>query len=123
MCKFVLITAIAMCAVSACKEERDVRVEELYGTWEVTAAEREGRETETLNGAIFDIGEGGQMYTNIMNGRDDTGTYTFKEMTLHFDGNEPAVYEIDSIGADRMHLSVKLQGMDFSLSLERTAAE
>lgn len=97
-------------------------MDDLIGTWEVTAAEREGRSTETINGAIFDFRNDGTMMTNI-SGQEDTGAFTFEAMRIHHAGELAAEYRIDAYGVDSMLLRTRLHQRDFAFKLKRVMSE
>lgn len=94
----------------------------MIGHWEVVSAERDGRVTETLNGAYFVLSEDGSMRTNVT-GSEDSGTYSMDRGELHFDGNESAMYQIGDLSDSTMRLSVELRGYQFQLTLERKTEE
>ncbi|MDX1409744.1 MAG: hypothetical protein R3330_16460 [Saprospiraceae bacterium] len=106
----------------SCGSDREVVVDDLIGVWEVTAAEREGRSTETLNGAIFDFRDDGTMMTNI-SGQEDEGPFVYESMHIHHQGQLDAEYRIDTYEVDSMRLEVTLHQLDFAFKLNRKNTE
>jgi len=59
----------------SCKPKDTVEEEALFGKWDITKAERNGKETPYLRGGYFIIEKEGKIVVNI-NGSDELTTYT-----------------------------------------------
>lgn len=105
-----------------CKEEAIHEAGELTGHWEVFAAEREGKETTLLNGAVFLFKEDGTMQTNIT-GEEHHGPFVLDKTTITYSGNEPMTFKIREFHGDTLVLITKLQEMQFRFDLHRTTTE
>ena len=70
-----VIVCLALPQVS-CGEESEVTEEDVIGEWEVIAANRNGKPTELVKGAMFSIGKDGQMSTDL------TGTETIRVIRI-----------------------------------------
>ena len=113
--------AVAACIIG-CKETPSVHQDQLTGHWAVYGAERDGKNTTLLNGAIFQFQEDGTMQTNIT-GQESSGRFDLKENSINFQGTENMVFEIGSLSSDSLTLHTELQGMHFILDLQRTNTE
>lgn len=83
----------------SCKRTEEIQVEGLYGRWEITNAERNGKETSYLRNGYFIIQPGGSMTINIT-GEDENGKYVLDKNNLVMDGNR--VFEIKSLQNDSL---------------------
>lgn len=120
-----LIKTFTLCLLSvillagACASEDEIGQEELTGTWEVTSAERNGKQTETVVGATFTFGEDGKLRTNILNGRELTGTYRLSgdDIVHDLENGEKMMYEAKRQETGGLELKTRIQGYDFRLML------
>ncbi|HLF65190.1 MAG TPA: hypothetical protein VI603_15605 [Saprospiraceae bacterium] len=108
--------------LTACKNEVSYHREQLTGHWAVYGAERDGKGTTLLNGAIFQFQEDGSMNTNIT-GQEISGPFDLEENKINFQGTEKMVFEIGMFHGDTLSLNTELQGMHFILDLHRTNTE
>jgi hypothetical protein len=108
--------------ILACKEEVSYHQDQLTGHWAVYGAERDGKNTTLLNGAIFQFRPDGTMNTNIT-GQESRGPFDLKENKVNFQGTENMVFEIGILSGDTLSLHTELQGMHFILDLQRTNTE
>lgn len=83
----------------SCKRTEELQVEGLYGRWEITNAERNGKETSYLRNGYFIIQPGGSMTINIT-GEDENGKYVLDKNNLVMDGNR--IFEIKSLQNDSL---------------------
>jgi len=111
-----------MIGISACHEEVTYRKDQLTGHWAVFNAERDGKGTTTLDGAIFQFLEDGTMNTNIT-GQENSGHYEIKNTQINFLGPDKMLFEIGTLTGDTMSLNTELQGYHFLLDLHRTQTE
>ena len=65
----------------SCKQNENIQQEHLFGRWEITKAERNGKETSYLRRGYFIIGPDGNMTINIT-GEDEKGPYTMENNRL-----------------------------------------
>lgn len=105
-----------------CKEEPVYDPANLTGHWEVYAAERNGKETTLLNGAVFLFEENGTMQTNVT-GQEHRGTFQINKATIEYTGESPMQFKVTSLQGDTMSLSTELEGMRFMFDLQRTTTE
>jgi hypothetical protein len=107
---------------AGCKEETTFQKDQLTGHWAVYAAERDGRETTLLNGAVFQFMENGTMQTNVT-GVENSGAFELQGKEIMFRGGENMVFEIGMLAGDTLLLNTQLEGMRFVLDLHRTTTE
>ena len=117
----VILVSVLLCS-AGCKQEQSYAPESLTGHWEVYAAERNGRETTLLNGAVFLFGEDNKMRTNFT-GQEAEGTFTLEANTILFSGDLPMHFEITALQGDSMSLKTAVQEMQFVLDLKRATTE
>ena len=108
---FVILTVLPACS-SSDKPDKS----ELMDHWIVVGATRDGRATETLNGAYFDFSED-VLETNFM-GEDMTNHYELKNDNILV-GEEKRIYQIRYIDADSLHLFVEIKGYPFHFFLHK----
>lgn len=108
--------------MTACKSEATYQADQLTGHWAVYSAERDGKSTTLLNGAIFQFMEDGSMKTNIT-GQESSGPFALKDNKINFLVGENMVFEIGTLHNDTLSLNTELQGMNFILDLHRTNTE
>jgi hypothetical protein len=113
--------AVAGCFLG-CKEDPSIHQDQLTGHWAVYDAERDGKNTTLLNGAVFYFQEDGTMQTNIT-GQESSGRFDLNENTINFQGSESMLFEIGSLANDTLTLHTELQGMHFILDLQRKNTE
>lgn len=83
----------------SCKRSEEIQAEGLYGRWEITNAERNGKETSYLRNGYFIIQPGGLMTINIT-GEDEKGKYILEKNNLVMEGNR--IFEIKSLQNDSL---------------------
>jgi len=118
---FVLVVGLSLLTIG-CNSSPDSEEPTLNGTWEVYNAFRNGRNTETLNGAEFRFVGSEKMVTNIT-GQFDSAAIELIDMKIHYHGREETVYDVKTFTNDSMELVVKLQGMYFLLQLQKLAGK
>jgi len=82
----------------SCKRGDNIQQEKLYGRWEITKAERNGKETSYLRRGYFIINHDGTMTINIT-GADEKGPYTMENNKLGM-GNKN--FEIQALETNSM---------------------
>ena len=94
----VWLLILALFFTLSCKRNDTIEQEQLYGRWEITKAERNGKETNYLRRGYFLFDENGTMTMNIT-GEDEKGTYTMENNKLLV-GNKD--FELIKLVADTM---------------------
>jgi hypothetical protein len=117
----VLLVAGAI-GLTGCKEEPVYQKDQLTGHWAVYGAERNGRNTSLLDGAVFQFQEDGTMNTNIT-GQERSGPFDLKGNKITFQDEGEMVFVIGTFYGDTLSLNTELQGMHFILDLHRTTTE
>lgn len=114
------VLSLVFCSMLvACGSDAETTNQDLIGSWKVSGAKRNGKVTQTLNGAWFRFKESGSLVTNIT-GSIDSAAYELIDMQVHHHGTENAVYRIVSLDGQNMEVAVELRGMAFRLNLEKT---
>ncbi len=115
---FVLLISVLLLLMGSCQSETDLSEKDLVGKWKVVFAQRNGRATELVNGAMFVFDDKGYMNTDIT-GVEDKGSFTVEEMVLIHHGERDVLYTLNKLTRDSMQLVVDLQGLNFVLDLVR----
>lgn len=106
----------------ACNDD-DATAEQLLGKWSVTAAERDKKPTETLNGMYFDFASGEQLLSNI-SGEDAQYTYEVAAgEILQRGGVIEADYNIEELTDSQLILTTVIRGKPFRLIFARDTAQ
>ncbi len=111
LCVCVFLTFFLACASSDKPEKSD-----LIDNWVVVGATRDGRATETLNGAYFKFSDD-VLETNFM-GEEMRNNYVLKNHNILI-GKERRQYQIEYIDPDSLHLSVEIKGYPFHFFLHK----
>ena len=91
--------AMGMLLIISCKRTEEIQTEALYGRWEITNAERNGKETSYLRNGYFVIQRDGSITINIT-GADENGKYVLDKNNLVMDGDR--IFEIKSLQHDSL---------------------
>jgi len=83
----------------SCKRGDTVEQEALYGKWDITKAERNGKETPYLRGGYIIIEKDGKIVVNI-NGSDELSTYTLEHKVIVT--KDERKFELQSVKPDSM---------------------
>lgn len=119
---FCVILIAATIQLMGCKNEVLYQKNQLIGHWTVFGAERDGKSTTLLNGAIFQFHDNGTMHTN-WTGEESSGQFEIKENLVSYSGTENMSFEIGALNGDTLSFTTDLQGMRFILDLHRTNTE
>lgn len=103
-----------MLSMISCKSEPKLEKDLLVNNWEVVGATREGRATETINGAYFHFTDE-TLETNFM-GKVETHVYEMRNRILQI-GDPMIPYRIQYLDADSMHLSTTIMKFSFDFFL------
>ena len=111
LCVCACLAIFPSCA-SSDKPDKSV----LMDHWIVVGATRDGRATETLNGAYFNFSEH-ELETNFM-GEEMKNDYELRNDNIII-GDKKRIYQIEYIDADSLHLSVEIKGYPFQFFLQK----
>lgn len=81
-----------------CKRNESIQAEGLYGKWDISRAERNGKETSYLRNGYFIINSDGTMTINIT-GEDEMGHYILENNKLTM---EEKVFDIKTLQNDSL---------------------
>lgn len=118
----VILLGVLSLLTGCTEEQKTYAAEDLTGHWEVFAAQRNGKETTLLNGAVFQFGEQYNMQTNFT-GRETEGSYTLEQDVIELAGDPPMRFEIVALHGDSLTLKTAVQAMHFVLDLKRATTE
>jgi hypothetical protein len=105
-----------------CKEESAYQSDALMGHWEVYDAERNGKGTTLLNGAVFLFEEENKMQTNVT-GQETSGMYQLEQNVIVFTSAEQMEFKIAMLHGDSLALTTNIQNMNFILRLKRATTK
>ena len=94
--------------------------EEIIGAWEISSAERNGKPTETLNGAYFEFAEDNTMSTNLL-GREESSSYEFDGANKEIIQQGEASLRFKVLDCQQNNLSIEtsIREIPFKLQLSR----
>jgi len=90
--------ALIIFFLSSCNGHDNASADQLYGRWDISKAERNGKETSYLRGGYFIIDQDGTMTINIT-GSDEKGSYSMDKNKLKIGDKN---FEIREIKNDSM---------------------
>ena len=82
-----------------CKQRDPVEQAALYGKWDISRAERNGKETPYLRGGYFIINQDGSITVNIT-GEDEHGKFVLDKDRIRMNDNKE--FEIRTLTADSL---------------------
>ena len=97
--QFIALCSIVVFLGASCKNSEPIEQEGLYGRWDITRAEKNGRETSYLRNGYFRINQDGTMTINIT-GEDESGKYTIDQNRLVMDGDK--IFDIQVLRNDSL---------------------
>lgn len=97
-----LLLCLGLVMCNSCKRPESISQEGLYGHWDITKAERNGKETDYLRNGFFIINPDGIMTLNIT-GEEEKGKYTMDHNKLILEDNR--IFDIQSLRNDSMTIS------------------
>ncbi|HUR31749.1 MAG TPA: hypothetical protein VMZ69_09990 [Saprospiraceae bacterium] len=83
----------------SCKQNEDIQLESLYGKWDITKAERNGKETNYLRNGYFILKPDGNITINIT-GEDEHGAFALEKNRLLM-GNDK-IFDIQALNNDSL---------------------
>lgn len=110
---------VALFGIHGCME-KNIQKKDLLGAWEIISAERNGKSTETLNGAYFEFDESDFLTTNLL-GREESTPFEYdveKEMILQR-GNTNLQFQVGQISGEELDLSTSIREIPFNIKLKR----
>lgn len=93
------ITWLLLFFITACKDAGEIQNEMLYGKWEISKAERNGKETGYLRNGYFIFNENGTMTLNIT-GEDERGNFILENKKVVMEGEKS--FDIQSLQNDSL---------------------
>lgn len=112
----ILSMCVALAVMPGCSTSDKPDKSVLMENWIVVGATRDGRATETLNGAYFKFSEH-DLETNFM-GEKMKNRYELKNQNILI-GEEKRIYQIKYMDADSLHLSAEIKGYPFHFFLQK----
>ena len=123
-----LLLGLILCILVGCTPEpkppsappqNTLPVEFLAGTWEVSDAERNGKNTSALEGIYFTFTKDEKLTTNFnLNVETQTSSYRVKDETLRVLSKPEQLYFIESLAKEVMVLRTRMRGVRFKLELK-----
>lgn len=110
-----------ICLLLACEPtvtENEIKLSDIEGHWDVTRAIRDGRPTESLDGAFFNFSTDGLVTSNLLG---DTLQVPFqlKGDTISQQLNSPIIYIIEEFEGPVMVVNTTLRSTPFQFFLEK----
>ncbi|MEM9917006.1 MAG: hypothetical protein AAF990_02855 [Bacteroidota bacterium] len=99
-----------------------ISADQLQGYWEVLAAKRNGKNTESLDDAYFQFQEDGQMETNIM-GEPMIEAFTLEGAKITQAGAQELLYMVERFEDSLMVLSTDISSYHFQFQLKKGTRE
>lgn len=96
---FIGFLSILVLLAGGCRKAEHIEQAGLYGRWDITRAEKNGRETPYLRNGYFKINQDGTMTINIT-GEDESGRYTLDNNKLIMD--ESKIFDIQLLQNDSL---------------------
>jgi hypothetical protein len=105
---------VVIAGMFSCKSDSGLDIHQLHKEWEVVGANREGKATETINGAYFTFTDQ-TVETNFM-GEVMKNPYTIRKDVLEI-GDPVVPYRIQYLDNDSLHLSATIRDFSFDFFL------
>src|SRR5688572_7188827 len=101
----------------SCKQKEDIRYDTLYGKWDITRAEKNGKETPYLRNGYFIINANETMTVNIT-GEDESGSYQIEKGRLVMEGDK--IFDIESLHGDSLTVRYSIpSGTEFLIFMQK----
>ncbi len=125
MKKILLMALLGIVAFACATDENSEEVNKLLGRWELQAAQRDGRPTDSLRGLYFEFSENQGFRTNIMNGEVEEGIYEMGEENSITQRNtsQDIDYTVESLTDSMLVLTTNLASTDFRFVLAKATQE
>jgi hypothetical protein len=103
--------------LNSCKQKEDLQYDALYGKWDITRAEKNGKETTYLRNGYFVINANGTMTVNIT-GEDENGSYQVEKGKLVMEGDK--IFDIQSLQGDSLTVRYSIpSGTEFLIFMQK----
>lgn len=110
--RIILLFCLSIMLVISCVSDSKIEQDNIYGNWEVIAAKRNNKLTNTLKDGYFKFFESGEMETNIY-GDDQRFQMTIVGENIEQKGAEEATYKIRMLQNDTLHMSSTIKRLYF----------
>lgn len=118
MWRYLLILWSVVLLLSACGKQV-IKKESLNGAWEIVSASRNGKPTETLNGAILRLNHD-SLYTNLLGDEEHTAyNYHKQKITSLRSTGDSLILKVISLEQDVLLLQTEIQNFIFDLELRK----
>ncbi|MCB0654552.1 MAG: hypothetical protein KDC57_00380 [Saprospiraceae bacterium] len=119
MMRNIIVFASFLVLVS-CKQEPQVTSDQVVGAWEVVGAERDGKETETLNGAYFEFSDNGTVTSNYL-GEEETSLYSLEasSITQTRPDQSHVNFNVERLGLDTMVMTASIRNIPFRFVMKK----
>lgn len=96
-----------------------IKKEAILGTWEIVTATRNGKPTETLNGAFIQL-EGDTLYTNLL-GDEERGAFTYNRQRIISirPTGDSLTLSVINLENGLLKLQTEIQNFVFDLDLQK----
>lgn len=122
--KNLFLIALLGALLLGCGTDEAKEKEQLIGKWELQAAERNTKPTESLKGLYFTFSEGNAIETNIMNGVREVGTYEVNDKAiLQRNTSLDINYTVEAMSDSMLVLNTILRNTNFRFILVRGKEE
>lgn len=94
--------------------------DQVVGAWEVVGAERDGKETETLNGAYFEFSDNGTVTSNYL-GEEETSLYSLEasSITQTRPDQSHVNFNVERLGLDTMVMTASIRNIPFRFVMKK----
>jgi hypothetical protein len=118
----ILILLGSFTFVLACNKNDEETAKKLIGYWQLQAALRNDRPTESLDDMYLEFTTDGKLRTNV-GGSPEEGTYALKRNQIsQRNTSVPADYVIETIEDSNLVLSTELRGYAFRFTFKKMAS-
>lgn len=106
-----------ICLLSACKDEMSIPPDYLEGKWVVIEAMRDGKLTNTLDGAFFNFG-GIVMTTNFL-GVEHQAEFKLKNNDITLTKGLDYTFHLKKLGNNTLELKTEIQKTEFIFKMKK----
>jgi len=110
---FLILLVLPLC--QACKEKA-VPISSLLGKWNIIAAERNGRTTQTLESVYFTFSDETSMTTNLF-GTDQQLKVQYNDGEFRVNGSTMTHLDVLALQADTLFLGTNIEGYLYHITL------
>lgn len=106
-----------MCTMAACKDEMAIPPDYLEGKWVVTEAMREGKLTNTLDGAFFNFG--GVVMTSNFLGVEHQAEFKLKNNVIKLTKGLDYTFHLKKLATNTLELKTEIQKTEFIFKIKK----